>query len=209
MTLPLMLAALLAASTEPATSAPPPTEAQIERFIAALPDSDRLDQVDRTADPRELERLGALNPDRADAIRPVLEEFAGCTGPVENRLYVHMLRVVARTLGAEKLDRLVTFYEREDIAALDPIINRASSGATLSPAEQAEVERIMAAYPLADFAAEMMSFNPDFFDDALMAEMTRCEQARDASFARLGVRLLSDEDAAAMQALTGEQEPAS
>ncbi|MGZ8349261.1 MAG: hypothetical protein ACXWU2_04465 [Allosphingosinicella sp.] len=186
MILPFMLAALLAAGAVQSAPAPAPSsEALVDQFLRVIPDAELFNRVDRTADPTELQRLGQFNPGRTDDIRPVLETYAGCVGPPRNRMTVHVLRTVARGIGDEKLRRLIAFYQSPDAATLNRLASRTT---TLSAAEQAEIERITSAYPLAEFAAAMRPNNPAFWQQDQVAEILRCDGERDQAFARLGLR---------------------
>ena len=187
--LPLLLAASLAAETPTASGDQPQvSEATIERFLAALPNADRLEAGEPAADPAELERLGALNPGRIDEIRPVLERFEACTAPISRAGTRRVLRSIARQLGEEKVAQLIAFYEGEDFVRLDALMARTGQGATASAEEQAEMEQIMAAYPLNEFMQALQPSNPLFWQDESMAEIIACHERRDQALERLGVR---------------------
>jgi hypothetical protein len=116
--------------------------------------------------------------------------------------------MVARQLGDEKLGRLIAFYEGEDKARLNALMARTSQGETLPAADEAELERIMSAYPLTEFAEAFNPFNPALWQEEPLAEITRCENRRDEAFARLGLRLLSDEEMAMQAAWENSEAPA-
>lgn len=175
-----------AAPTTPAPVAPAPaSEALVERFMAALPEAQRLNRVDRTADRQELDRLGAMNQGRADDIRPILEEFAACASAARNKAIADVLRRAARQLGEEKLGRLIQFYEREDVAALREMM--AQGTAALSDAQRAEAARIAATYPVAEFA-DLLEPGPTLWRADFMREEGRCAATRDAALERAGLR---------------------
>lgn len=202
------LALALAAQTATAQSATPAGEALIDRFMLVIPGADRIEQADLAPDPVEIERLTGLNPDHGDDVREVLAEFARCSAPARVQLRESGLRMVARQLGDEKLGRLIAFYESEDMARFDALMARTSQGETLSAGDQAELERIMTAYPLTEFAEAFNPFNPALWQEVPLAEITRCENSRDEAFARLGLRLLSDEEMAMQAAWEDSAEPA-
>jgi hypothetical protein len=182
--LPMLLAALLATATDPVS---PPSEAQVERFMAVLPDVEALGQVDRTADPVELERLVSLNPGRDADIRPVLETFAACQSPIHNAMSLTGLRMIARRLGSAGLERLTAFYQSEDLDRLEALTARLQAGEAPGEAEQAEMERIFAAYPLREFQALMQNVMTELVptQTEALAALDRCDDERDAAFARL------------------------
>ena len=183
-----ILAALLLVATDPApVGAPSP--ALVDRFMAALPDAHRLSEVDRTADPAELARLSRLNPGKADAIRPVLEAYAACASPINNAISESGLRFAAQQLGSAKLEQLIRFYEGEDVRRVVALTAQMGPGGTLPPAEQAELERILAAYPLAEFNALLTGGMPEFFaaQTDRIAALDRCTEAKEAALARLDV----------------------
>jgi hypothetical protein len=183
-----ILAALLLAATDPA-AAEPPSEALVDRFMTVIPDGDRLSQVDRTADPAELARLSRLNPDKAEAIRPVLEAYAACSSPINNAISESGLRFAAQQLGGVKLEQLIRFYEGEDFHRVVALTARMQPGGTLAPSEQAELERILATYPLAEFNALLTGGMPEFFaaQTDRIAALDRCTEVKQAALERLGV----------------------
>ena len=187
--LPMLLAASIAAESPTASDGQPPvSEATIERFLAVLPDADRLEAGEPTADPAELESLGALNPGRIEEIRPVLERFEACTAPISRAGTLRIMRSIAGQLGEEKVARLIAFYEGEDFVRLDALMTRTGNGTTASAEEQAEIDRIMGAYPLGEFMQAMQPSNPLFWQDESMAEIIACHEERDQALERLGVR---------------------
>jgi hypothetical protein len=180
------LAAFLAATTDPAAAAPA-SEALIDRFMAVIPDSAGLDRIDRTADPLELDRLAALNPDRIDEIMPVLEAHAACVSPIRNARARSGLRLVARQLGEARLSRLIQFYEGEDFRTVDRLMARGEEA--LSAAEREQVQNILAAYPLAEFTEAMSPLNPAFWEEDPFAAEAPCLATRNAALTRLGLRI--------------------
>jgi hypothetical protein len=183
-----ILAALLIAVPNPAP-AEPPSEALVDRFMTAIPDADRLEQMDRTADPAELERLSRLNSGKTDEIRPVLEAYAACASPINNEIGRSGLRFAAQQLGRAKLEQLIRFYEGEDFRRFAALGSRLEAGETLAPAEQAELDRIMAAYPLAELNAQLMFGMPEYFaaHTEWLAALDRCTDQKQAELARLDI----------------------
>ena len=184
----LPILALLLATADPAP-AEAPSPALVDRFMAAIPDAHRLSQVDGTADTAELARLSRLNPGKAEAIRPVLEAYAECASPINNAISESGLRFAARQLGQAKLEQLIRFYEGEDFRRVVALTERMQPGGTLPSAEQAELERILATYPLAEFNALLTGGMPEFFaaQTDRIAALDRCTEAKDAALARLDV----------------------
>jgi hypothetical protein len=190
--LSMFVAALLSSQGAPAPAeAPtaPASEALVERFMTVIPEADRLNQVDRAADPQELARLGRLNAGRSDEIRPVLEAFAACQSPINNELARTGLRAVARSLGDARLSRLIAFYQSDDFRRLDAIVQRANRGESMTAADEVEAARIMEAYSVADFNATMERVLTETYlarqDE--MAALTRCEEEKRAALERLGI----------------------
>ena len=127
--LPMMLAALLAQAGSSMSD-----EALADRLIAALPDSEAVYAVDRTADPVELAQLEAANPGRTEEIRPILENHAACEAAMRIAMTRRGLSRLVAQMGAEKVGRLIAFYEGEDFgrfAALTTRLVETASGATM------------------------------------------------------------------------------
>src|SRR5262245_39921410 len=120
--LPLLLAGLFAVAAEPTPG--PASEAVVDRFIAVLPDTQRLARVDRSADAAELERLSQLNPGREADVRRLLEDQAGCAGAARNGEMNRTLRAVARQLGDEKVLRMIRFYEGGDMPIFGRLVEK-------------------------------------------------------------------------------------
>ncbi|HEX8064614.1 MAG TPA: hypothetical protein VF535_15545, partial [Allosphingosinicella sp.] len=122
----LLAAQAQSASAQPAQPAQAaPSEALIDRFIAILPDREQIDSVDSEIDAGELKTLVALNPGKEAQVRSILQvNLTSCTGPAISAGTLRMLRTVARGLGAEKLQRLVAFYEGPDFAKFSALAAR-------------------------------------------------------------------------------------
>jgi hypothetical protein len=156
--LAIAAAALLALQAPPvsAQAAPAaPSEALVDRFIASIPDRGEIAAESTEIDPAELSRLVALNPGKEAQVRSILKSNLACTGPAVTAGTLRMLRTVARGLGAEKLQKLVSFYEGPDYAAFEALGTRMESAATPSAEDKAAMAKLMAAYPLQAFLEQM------------------------------------------------------
>lgn len=156
--LPIVAAALLALHAPPAPAPAPeaaPSEALIDRFLAVLPDRDQISAVDTEIDAAELTRLVALNPGKEAQIRPILQANLACTAPAISAGSLRMLRTVGRNLGAEKLQKLVSFYEGPDYAAFQAVAARMEGGADPSAQDKAALAKYMETYPLQAFLDQM------------------------------------------------------
>src|SRR4051794_3101644 len=104
--------ALLAAApvSAPAQTAAPVSEAMVDRLIRALPHQEEFKIVPKF-DEQQLARLQALNPGHDQDIRSILMAHATCMAHPTEEATMRALRAVARNLGAEKLGRLIAFYE--------------------------------------------------------------------------------------------------
>lgn len=152
---PLVFAAALFVLQAPTSAAEPakgvPSEALVDRFIAAIPDREAMTAADGEIDSGELERLTALNPGKEAQLRGILEANVACTDPAIAAGTLRMMRTIARDLGEEKLKKLVGFYEGPDYAAFQALALRMESAAAPSAGDKAAMARFMAAYPLQDF----------------------------------------------------------
>ena len=186
---PLCLALLAAAS--PARAQPPAetaSEALIDQFVRALPHQEEL-EVHPAVDPRELARLAAINPGRESALRPILMAHATCTASPQKAATIRLIRVIARDLGPAKLARLIAFYQGPDYATFERLSATADGRQTPPQADRKEIERIMAAYPLADWIGGMGRAAGRLLDDSeFLDATTRCDAARDAALAQAKLR---------------------
>ncbi|HEX8626457.1 MAG TPA: hypothetical protein VF782_15450 [Allosphingosinicella sp.] len=151
-------AAALFALAQPALAQAPtaaPSEALVERFVASLPDQEELRAVPTEIDAAELSRLLALNPGKEPQLRSILKANLACTGPAVTAGTLRMLRTVARALGAERVQKLVSFYEGPDYAAFKALGLRMESGAVATPQDKGAMAKLMAAYPLQAFLDQM------------------------------------------------------
>ena len=182
--------AFLLAFAAPAGAAPA-GEALIDRFMAVIPDAQRLNQVDRTPSPDELAHLNSLNPGRDGDFGPILAEHKACESVASNAATESLLRGIARRFDEAKLGRLIQFYEGEDFRNFDALMRRSNGGATPSDADRAELERIMAAYPLMEYHEGFQAAYFTLFEDpTFITALDRCSETKRAAFARLGLRLI-------------------
>lgn len=151
-------AALLALQAPPvsaqATQAAP-SEALVNRFIASIPDQEEINAVPTEIDAGELSRLVELNPGKEAQLRSILKANLACTGPAITAGTLRMLRTVARELGTDRLQKLVSFYEGPDYAAFKTLGLRMESAAAPSAEDKAAMTKLMAAYPLQAFIDQM------------------------------------------------------
>jgi hypothetical protein len=175
-----ILAALVVAAQAEAPPAAPAGDALINRFIAVIPDPGS------EPDPTELEHLTTLNPGRSGEIVPILQRFSRC----RNAYGITALRRVAAGLGEAQLTRLIAFYEGDDFRIFERLAARPEEA--LSEQERAERDRILAAYPLAEFMTAMQPSNPVFSVEDALAMVERCERERDRTLDQRGLRGSSD-----------------
>jgi hypothetical protein len=151
-----------------------PSEALIERFIAVLPDREQLSAVEEI-DPGELRDLVALNPGKETQVRAILQANLACTGPAISAGTLRMLRTVGRNLGAEKLQKLVGFYEGPDYPAFKALAARMEGKAEPTVDDKAALAKYMAAYPLQAFLDQMNRAGEIISaDQAFMSAAMKC-----------------------------------
>jgi hypothetical protein len=182
--LPLLLAVMI---LQPA--APPPAEpspALVDRFIAAIPEAQRLGLDGRSNDEAEARMLITINPARAAEIRRIADTHAACAAPLLARTTENGLRWLALRLGDGPLTRIIQFHESGDALFLGELEERSRGGEAPNATDQARVERIFAEYPLRDyFEAIEASYGRE---DPLAAELIGCDIARDDALTQLGLR---------------------
>lgn len=156
-----------------------PSEALIDRFIAALPHQEELTRTEDKIDPAELARLAALNPGKEAQVRAVLQADLACTGPAVTAGTLRVLRMVARNLGEVRLRKLIGFYQGPDYSAFETLATRMEGKASPSPADSAAMARMMETYPLQAFhdqmsrAGEMFAADKAFMDAAVACASKR------------------------------------
>jgi hypothetical protein len=176
------------ASAEPASAVP--SEALIDRFIAVIPDRDQIDAIDTEVDAGELKALVALNPGKEAQVRSILQaNLTTCTGPAISAGTLRMLRTVARDLGAEKLQRLVAFYEGPDFAKFSALAARMEGQATPSAEDKAAMAKLMGAYPLQAYHERLNSAGEIIAaDDGFMTAATKCASEQMAALEAAGLK---------------------
>jgi hypothetical protein len=143
------------ASAPRASAQAAPSEALIDRFIAAIPDAEEIAAAPTGIDAAELGRLVALNPGKEAQLRSILQANLACSGPAVTAGTLRMLRTIARDLGAERLQKLISFYEGPDYAAFEALAARMQGKAAPSAADEAALAKLTAAYPLRAFLDRM------------------------------------------------------
>jgi len=154
---PFAIAAALLALQAPPVSAQPaaPSEALVDRFLASIPDQEEITAEATEIDPAELSHLVALNPGKEAQLRSILKANLACTGPAVTAGTLRMLRTVARELGTDRLQKLVSFYEGPDYTAFKTLSLKMESGVAPSAEDKAAMAKLMAAYPLEAFLDQM------------------------------------------------------
>jgi hypothetical protein len=163
-------------------------EELIEHFLSVLPDANALD-APPAADELEIERLVALNPGRADQIRPILLAYAECMAPTIRGTTFNLLRNAARSLGEAKLSRLIDFYEGSDYRTFSNLSDRNDRGERLTDAEFETMGRIMASYPLTELYQAMQASGTAMQQDQdFVTAATRCSMQKRAALIRVRLR---------------------
>ena len=152
--------------SRPRPTAAPAGEALVDRFMAVIPDAQRLNQVDRTPNPEELAHLNRLNPGReatSDSYWPSTRP----ANPTGRRTPPPRASFAGLPAGStrHKLGRLIQFYEGDDFRNFEALMRRSNGGATPSDADRAELERIMAAYPLMEYHEGFQAAYFTLFED--------------------------------------------
>jgi hypothetical protein len=166
-------------------AAPPPAvdEARFQHFLKVLPDAKERPRTG--VDPAEVARLAKRNPGREKAIEAILADDARCTAPAREVAMLRMARATADRLGPERLDRMIAFYEGPDFARFAALGPDRPADKPLSAAEKAELDRLVAAYPLREFAEAMQASGDGLFTDpAVGGAFAKCAEARMAAFER-------------------------
>lgn len=166
---------------------PRPSEAQVERFLASLP-KEALSRPPKP-DPETAKRLIAQHPGKAAQIAAILGAFEKCFEPAGAAAMARVNRMLARSplLGAHKLERLTDFFAGGGWDRLAVIGERIEKSATPAAADLAERERLMAAYPLADFFSSLHIAAFHAAHQGAFAPTRKCEDERNAALAGAGV----------------------
>lgn len=181
---PLFIAAPAALS---AAAARPVDAAQVERLMAALPES-ATKAVDAAEEASRLVRLAALNPGRRDEIKAILDAENECAAAEDRKAVRTILSAVAADLGKVKIERLIAFYGSPHYPALRALAHRASQGGSLSAEERSELERAEAAYPLREFELTRHAKIKALVAAGRGPDYRRCANDGDAALARAGLR---------------------
>jgi len=181
--------ALLAAafSLQPGFAQPAPApDALVERLLTVLPDANLLTGTNvPPPDPAEVSRLNGLNPGHEAEIMAALQAYQNCLTPVVAAATGRGLRHLIRGLGEAKVSRLIQFYQGDDYRALAAIHARQAG----SESDRRETARILATYPLAEFAQLIPQLQQTAMqDDAFLAGATRCSLAKRDTFQQQGIR---------------------
>jgi hypothetical protein len=189
MKLLLPIAAALLAFSPQAEAQPgpaPASDALVETLLSVLPDRAQLGKIG-DPDPAEVEALNALNPGREAQVRTILADFETCIAPAYGEGIRRMIRSAARSLGEAGLKRLIEFY-RNDPAVMGPLFERLR-GPAPSAADKAEEARLIAAYPLREYAQAFERAKAEAAGDQLfLAAATRCLDARDSAILEAGLK---------------------
>lgn len=181
---PFLVAALVAGGVG---AARPVDSAQVERLMAALPES-ATKAVDAADEASQLARLVALNPGRGDEIKAILDAEYECGAAEDRRAVRAVLRAVAAELGPEKIERLISFYGSPHYPALRALAHRAGRGERLSAEERSELDRAEVAYPLREFELTRHAKIKALVAAGGGPDYRRCANDGDAALAQAGLR---------------------
>lgn len=176
----------------PAPNLPPPSEHMIDRFVTGLPKTVWPGAGPSKLDPEELgelNALSALNPGKEAQVEAILRAADACTDAARAGMGERVLRSSARRLGVEKLGRLIDLFAGPDYGTIEALTDRISKGVASTAADRAELERLFAAYPLAEFGSEVvqgMSYADT--DEVYVAAIRKCRSEESAAFARAGIK---------------------
>jgi len=179
----------LAPFSAAAVQGPPTPDILVEQLVATLPD---IGGIGTPPDPpsaaREENRLEGLNPGREAEVSAVMLDWLNCVRPQITAATQRAVREVIRALGARKTILLLQFYRGPDFQRFLAFRSRLGTGA-LSPAEGADLQRIMAAYPLEEFTSQVEASNQIAArDQQFLAGIRQCSIDKQAALDRLGLR---------------------
>ena len=174
----MSLAALLSVTQAEA----PPSPELVDRFIASLPDRQRvMDEID----PAEMERFARLNPGRESDLRPILQAHATCLLPSTQASTDRMLRQVAARLGVANVEALIRFYQGPDLARFGALAEKTDK----NPAESAEFERLIGDYPVEAFMEAVHAEGARLFqEESFFTAWAACDARRTEALARANLR---------------------
>jgi hypothetical protein len=174
------------------SDAPATDDAQIDRLLAVIPYSDRLNVANTPPNPEHLAYLQSLNPGRPE-VRQLLQMRARCESTTMLAWTREAFRAVGRRLGSAKVERLIQFYSGPDFRALAAINERTDRGEAPTEADLATIDRIMRDYPLTAMAELVQT--PDLIgagEPNVLERVERCLAESNAAFARAGLRVTAD-----------------
>jgi hypothetical protein len=180
-----LVAAPVLAQTAPGEA----PEALVDQFIAALPHPEEW-AAHTDPDPREVARIGALNPGREAEVRAILAEHGRCFGPIAEAATRRALRTIARRLGADKLRQLIALYASAEFRRFDALSARQAKGETVSLAEERDAERFLADHPVAiEFAHAVQNAGSILTaDEVFMTGLQGCAATTHAALDKAGLR---------------------
>jgi hypothetical protein len=153
------------AVAQPASSAP--TEAQIQRFLASMPNQGLLTGTGPEREPAYVASMIARNPGREEEAGALIRAYATCTGPAGRAAMVRQFRRIAMELGAERVVLMTRFYERQLQRRFAFLSDR---GTQRSAAETRELAALVRDYPLEAFARAVQSSQASFLQDRALGE---------------------------------------
>lgn len=170
-------ALLAAAAFAPQTNVAPASEANIDAFVKVLPPSegghDKLDDSEVEAQ----KQLLNLNPGRETKVREIVAAHRQCMKPLENNTITEMVRQTARAIGNDRLQLMTEFFRKGEDHKLEPLLAKRQSGTTLSAAEEAELNRLVATYPLVDYGEASKAVREDLYGDPqLLKGIQSCDE---------------------------------
>lgn len=176
----------------PSQNLPAPSEHMIDRFVAGLPRTVwpglGPSELDR-GQLEELKTLSALNPGKEGRVAAILRAADACTDAARAGRGERVLRSSARRMGVEKLGRLIDLFAGPDFARIETLTDRIAEGAPPAAADRAELERLFAAYPLAEFGMEVVQgMHYADTDEVYLAALRKCRGEESAAFAKAGIR---------------------
>lgn len=169
---------------------PRPSEALVERFLASLPE-DFMPGRPATIelDPESVERLFRLNPGKKSQIANILNAFEKCFQPAVGAAMERVNRTAAWSpnLGAEALERMTAFFGGRDWASYKAVTERMELSATPAPADLAERDRLLAAYPIVDLGLSLRLALLHAAHQGAFEAAGKCEVQRNAALAEAGI----------------------
>ena len=182
----LHLFALAAAAVQAASPAPP-SEAQIDRFIAVLPPAASGQQAGPDAfEQLEEAKLREANPGGEARLEPILRAHRQCSQDASKAMVDRMLRETATRMGSEKLERLTAFYDGPDYDRFSALLEKEKAGSQTA-AEKAEFTQLTERYPLEEFARATQSAATNLFSSAAIVSFAACAEQREKALVAAGL----------------------